>query len=286
MVRRGSSRVEFARRSTAKPGDALNEAALEADRQKILDYYAGKGFSEADVRYTVEQNERLGTARVIFDINEGDKVRIRSVEFEGNTALSDREIRRVIQSKPKGLLNFFSKAGRLSSDALDADIVAIRELYQSKGYIDVEVGPAQMTREDGRVDITFPIREGGQYRVGTVTYAGTQVFGQDELTRNLKIKTGEIYSPQAVRSDIKAISDLYGSRGYVDFPAGADTSPGAAGVVDVAFRVDEGVQSYVEHINISGQHPHQGQGHPPRNRGRAGRHLQHGARGCEQAAAA
>jgi outer membrane protein insertion porin family len=237
---------------SVKSGDTLNEATLEADRQKILDYYANKGFTEADVRYTVQQNERAGTAQVIFEITEGSKMRIRSVHFEGNEVLGAREIRRVIQSKPKGLLNFFSKAGRLSSEALDNDVVAIRELYQSRGYIDAEVAPPRVERSDGRVDITFSIREGAQYHVGSVTYTGAQVFGQDELTKNLKIKTGAIYSPQAVKGDIKAISDLYGSRGYLDFSAGADTNPGGAGIVNVAFHVEEGVQSYVEHINISG----------------------------------
>jgi outer membrane protein insertion porin family len=101
---------------SAKPGDSLNEAALEADRQKIIDYYAGKGFTEADVRYTVEQNERAGTARVTFTVSEGDKVRIRSVSFEGNTVLKDREIKKVIQTKPKGLLNLFAKAAKVSND--------------------------------------------------------------------------------------------------------------------------------------------------------------------------
>ena len=236
---------------TAKPGDTLNEAALEADRQKILDYYAGRGFTEADVRYSVETNERTGAARVIFDVTEGGKVSIRSVNFEVNTAIRDGELKRVVKSKPKGLLNLFSKAGRLSSEALDDDIRAVRELYQSRGFIDVEV-TAQTGRSNGKVDVTFAVREGAQYRVGKVTYEGTQVFGEDELTRNLKIKPGAIYSPQAVRSDIKAIQDLYGSRGYIDFQAGADTNPGGPGVVDVAYRVEEGVQSYVEHINISG----------------------------------
>jgi outer membrane protein insertion porin family len=255
VIVNGPSRLKPGRvrkQISAKPGDALNEAALEADRQKVLDYYAGRGFTEADVRYTIDQNERAGTARVTFEVTEGGKVSIRSVRFEGNKVLKDRELKKVIQTKPKGILNFFSKAGRLNSEALEADVVAIRELYQSKGYIDAEVLPPQVDREDGRVDVTFTIREGAQYHVGNVTYAGTQVFGQDELTKNLKIKPGEIYSPQAVRSDIKAISDLYGSRGYLDFQAGADTSPGAPGLVNVAFRVEEGVQSYVEHINIAG----------------------------------
>jgi outer membrane protein insertion porin family len=72
---------------SSKPGDSLNEATLEADRQKVLEYYANKGFTEADVRYTVDANERTGSARVVFEVNEGGKVAIRSVKFEGNTAV-------------------------------------------------------------------------------------------------------------------------------------------------------------------------------------------------------
>lgn len=236
---------------TAKPGDTLNEAALEADRQKVIDYYAGKGFTEATVTYKVEANEQTGSARVIFDVVEGGKVSIRSVTFEGATAVRNRDMKKVITSKPKGLLELFSKAGRLNTDALDADVRAIRDLYQSRGYVDAEV-TARADRSEGRVDIVFTITEGIQYRVGKVTYAGTQVFPEDELTRTLKIKSGEVYSPQGVRTDIKAIQDLYGTRGYLDFQAGADTSPGGSGVINVGFRVDEGVQSYVERINISG----------------------------------
>jgi outer membrane protein insertion porin family len=55
-----------------------------------------------------------------------------------------------------------------------------------------------------------------------------------------------------VRDEIKRIQDLYGSRGYVDFQAGANTTPGGPQVIDVDFTIEEGVQSYVEKINISG----------------------------------
>ena len=254
VIVNGAERIKASRvrkQITAKAGDTLNEAALEADRQKVLEYYAGKGFTEADVKYTVEMNEQAGTGRVIFTVNEGGKVAIRSVDFEGNENVKERELRKVIKSKPKFLLNFFSKAGRLSSEALDDDQRNLRELYQSKGYIDADVA-WRTDRTDGKVNITFIIKEGAQYRVGAVSYTGAQVFGPDELTKNLKIKTGEIYSPQGVRSDIKAIQDLYGSRGYLDMQAAADTKPGGPGLINVAVRVDEGVQSYVEHINISG----------------------------------
>ncbi len=247
-VKQGRIRKEI----SIKPGDTLNEANLEADRQKILDYYAGKGFTEVDIRYNVETNEKLGTSRVTFTVNEGGKVVLRSVKFEGNSVLRDSEVRKVVKTKPKSLLSFLTKSGRLNGEALDQDANAIRELYQSKGYIDAEVAAPTINRTGDRADVIFTIREGAQYHVGNVSYSGVQVFSQEELTRNLKIKSGEIYSPQAVRSDVKAMQDLYGSRGYLDFQAGADPTPAGGGNINVSFRIDEGVQSYLEHINISG----------------------------------
>jgi outer membrane protein insertion porin family len=81
---------------------------------------------------------------------------------------------------------------------------------------------------------------------------GAKVFTLEEITQGVKLRTGEVYSPQSVRADVKSIQDLYGTRGYIDFQAGADTKPGAGKTIDVTFNLDEGVQSYLEHINISG----------------------------------
>ena len=143
---------------SAKAGDALSEASLEADKQKIMDYYAGKGFGEADVTYKVETNEKAGTARVVFNVSEGGKLAIKSVVFEGNTVFKQKELKKVIKSKPKSLLEIFSKAGRLDQDVLADDTKALRELYQSKGYVDAEVGRPRIDREGSRVTIIFPIK--------------------------------------------------------------------------------------------------------------------------------
>jgi outer membrane protein insertion porin family len=237
---------------SAKPGDALSEASLEADRQKVLDYYASKGFGEADVSYKVEADEKVGTARVSFTVNEGGKMAIKSVIFEGNTAVKESELKKAVKSKPKGLLAIFSKAGRLDQDLLQEDVRALQELYQSKGYVDVEVSQPRIDRQDGKVTIVFPIKEGLQYHVGKVDYVGAQVFTKDELAKGAKIQSGEIYSPQNVRADIKRIQDIYGTRGYIDFQAGADVNASGKGLMDVTYRVEEGLQSYVEHIDISG----------------------------------
>jgi outer membrane protein insertion porin family len=255
VIVNGPSRVKPSRvrkEISVKPGDPLNEATLEADRQKLIGYYAERGFSEADVQYTVEADERRGTARVIFNINEGGKFQIRSVKFQGNEHVKAADIRKVIKSRPKFFLDFLSKGGRVNSDQLRDDQNAIRDLFQSRGYIDVQVADAQLNRDGSRVDILWVITEGPQYKVGKVNFVGIQLLPVDKVEKVLKTRTGNIYSPQNVRSDIKAIEDVYGALGYVDLRIGAAVNPGAAQVVDVEFKLEEGVQSYVEHVNISG----------------------------------
>lgn len=255
VIVNGPSKVKPSRvrkELTTKPGDSLNEAALEADRQKLITYYTERGFAEVDVQYTIEADEARGTARVIFNINEGGKLKIRSVKFEGNETVKAPEIKKVIKSKPKFFLDFLSKGGRVNNDQLRDDQNAIRDLFQSRGYIDVQVADAQINRDGGQVDILWVITQGPQYKVGKVNFVGAELLPTDKLEKVLKTRTGNIYSPQNVRSDIKAIEDLYGALGYVDLRIGAAVNPGANQIVDVEFKLEEGVQSYVEHVNISG----------------------------------
>ncbi len=255
VVIQGASQVKESRlrkEISVKPKDTLNEATVEQDRQKIADYYASKGYTDVAVTVKTDVDEKLGKARIVFTVDEGGKTAIRSVKYEGNTALKGPEIAKVVKTKPKSLLNIFSKAGRLNSELLEDDVKSIRELYQSKGYVDAQVAPPRVTHEGNKVDVVFVITEGPLYHVGKVDYTGAGVFTIDELQKNAKIKTGAVYSPQAVRADVKNIQDLYGSRGYIDFQAGANTGPGANHTVDVVFTLDEGAQSYVERVNISG----------------------------------
>ncbi|MEY5009661.1 MAG: hypothetical protein RLZZ253_800, partial [Verrucomicrobiota bacterium] len=170
-----------------KPGDVLNEASIEADRQKVLDYYAGKGFTEVEVRTRIQSDEAAGTASVSFEVQEGDKVEIRAVRFEGNSAVSTGDLRKAVKTKPKNMLSFLTKSGRVNADQLEQDAIAIRELYQDRGYVDVEVAPARVERSGSEAEVVFELREGRQYRVGKVTYSGAQVITADELAAKAKV---------------------------------------------------------------------------------------------------
>lgn len=236
-----------------KPGDTASEAAMEADRQKILEYYSSKGYTDVQVAYKLDSNDNLGTARVIYSVSEGGKTAIKSVRFEGNSRVSSSELNGVIKTrKYRALLSPVLKTGRLNQDQLGEDVAAIREYYQNHGYSDVQVREPVVNRSNGRVDIVFQISEGAPYKVGTVSFRGGKLFPESEFQRVTKLRSGAVYSPAAVQADVKALQDLYGARGYVDFQAGARPSPGGDHVTDLTFSMEEGSASHVGRINITG----------------------------------
>lgn len=237
----------------SKPGKTLSEAVLEQDRQKILEKYQDKGYSDTKVSYRNELDKETGKVAVIFDVAESGRSIVRRVRFEGNHAFKSRVLIRQVKTRPKTFFSFFTKTGRIEAEKIDDDVTKLREYYQERGYVDVEVsGPRIEPVDGGKVDVTFDIVEGKKYYVGNVAVAGTQVFTPDEIHRGLKTKEGHVFSPKVMRDDAKAMQDLYGSRGYIDTSINVETASAGADLINASFKVEEGTQSYVERVNISG----------------------------------
>ena len=253
----GNSQVSaraLRRKLTIKASRVLNEETLEADRQKLLEYYADKGFEETDIKTAVAMDDRTNTADVTFTITEGLKGSLQRVFFEGNQHISSFQLRKAMkETRGRTLISFIDKSGRLDRNKMRTDLDEVRELYQNKGYIDVDVAEPRVERDaKNNIILRIAIREGGQYRVGTLGFEGTQVFTDAELRRFLKMKEGAIYSPKGLKDDRKTIVDYYGSRGYVDASVAPQGNPSSSNTVALRYKVDEGGRSYVERVNIEG----------------------------------
>ncbi len=235
-----------------KVNGPLDEDAVGTARQDIIDLYRAKGFNDVNVQYRTDTNRARGTSRVVFTITEGPKGAIKDIRFDGNTAFSDRILRKQMKTKRKTIIAFLDKSGRLDEAQLQQDLDAVREWYQDHGYVDVEVGNARRERTNGRLAIVVPITEGTKYYVGHISVKGTKVTTEEKVRALIKLKEGGVYSPKTVREDAKKIADAYGAGGYVDLvivPRGTPTGPGR---LDVTFTIEEGERSFVQRINISG----------------------------------
>src|SRR2546426_2097726 len=237
-----------------KLNQPVNEEQLEEARQKIIEVYQAKGFTDIDVKFRVDAiDEKRGTSRVVYTINEGVKGAVRRIRFEGNEHFSERVLRKQMKTKGKTLISFFDKSGRLDESQLQQDLDSIREWYQNHVYIDVEVKDVRRERsENGPMIITIMIAEGPQYHVNKILISGEKVTTEEKIRALLKMKEGSVYSPKALHDDAKALADAYGSGGYVDLVILPEGTPAGPARVDVHYKIEEGDRSFVQRINIAG----------------------------------
>ena len=233
---------------------AVDEQQLEEARQKIIEIYQGRGFNDVSVEFRVDPiDEKRGTARVVYTINEGAKGAIKAIHFEGNAHFSEAVLRKQMKTRGRTLIYFMDKTGRLDETQLQQDLDKIREFYQDHGYIDVEVKEVRRGRiEKGPMIITIVIAEGPQYHVRKLEVSGYQAANKERILKLLKMKEGSVYSPKQLRDDAKAVADAYGSGGYVDLVILPEGEPAGPAQIDVTYKIEEGTRSFVNRVNIEG----------------------------------
>jgi len=237
-----------------KLNQPVNEQQLQEARQKIIEVYQGRGFTDVSVEFRVDPiDEQRGTSRVVYTVNEGVKGAVSRINFEGNTHFSEKVLRKQMKTRAKTPISFVDKSGRFDDVQLQQDLDKIREFYQDHGYIDVEVKDVRRERtEKGPMILTIVIVEGQQYHVRKLLVTGFENTNEQKIRALLKMKEGSVYSPKQLRDDAKAVADAYGSGGYVDLVVQPEGTPAGPALIDVHYNIEEGVRSFVNRVNIEG----------------------------------
>jgi len=237
-----------------KLNQPVNEQQLEEARQKIIEVYQGRGFTDVSVQFRIDPiDEKRGTARVVYTVTEGVRGAVSRINFEGNTHFNAKVLRKQMKTRGRTPIYFLDKSGRFDEVQLQQDLDKIREFYQDHGYIDVEVKDVRMDRmEKGPMVLTIVIAEGPQYHVRKLAITGYQNTTEQRIRALLKMKEGSVYSPKQLRDDAKAVADAYGSGGYVDLVVQPEGAPAGPALIDVHYNIEEGVRSFVNRINIEG----------------------------------
>src|ERR1044071_2068062 len=186
---------------------AVDEQQLEESRQKIIEIYQGRGFTDVSVEFRIDPiDEKRGTARVVFTVNEGVKGAVSQIRFEGNAHFSQRVLRKQMKTRGRPLISFMDKTVRLDDVQLEQDLDKIREYYQNHGFIDVEIKEVRQDRtQKGPMIITIVISGGPPSRVRNLTVSGYQHSAEARIRAFLKLKEGSVYSPKQLREDAKAV---------------------------------------------------------------------------------
>jgi outer membrane protein insertion porin family len=226
------------------PGGGFDDAAIDAAFKALF----ATGLFE-DVRI-----ERAG-ARLVVRLTEAPL--LDRVVFEGNKKIQDKELARIIESRPRGTLQ---------RATVQADVGRIVEAYRHAGRYDVRVAPQIISRGSGRVDLVYEVTEGKKTAVRQINFTGNRVFGNRQLAAVIKTKAthalsfltgGDEYHPDRVAGDGEQLRRYYRSKGYADASVSvtqAEYDP-AAHAFTLTFAIDEGPLYHFGDVSIASNVP-------------------------------
>jgi len=236
-----------------KVKQAYNPDRIKADTDKIKALYDDKGYYNAEITFATEK-WRDRDVNVIISINEGDLLHVKTITFVGNQAISESELRKVLEVSEWTIFSFITDSGVFKKDKLRDNLNRVKVVYQNNGYIQAQVGEPEITHDKKWIYIKIPISEGRQFKVGTVEITGdTLSVPRPELLDKLNIKKKDYYDREAIAKDIEYLTRVANNDGY----AFAEISPrvdtkDAEQKVDIAYGIKKGNLVYFNRINITG----------------------------------
>jgi outer membrane protein insertion porin family len=237
-----------------KKEQILDLAKIKKNMEKIRELYLQRGFYMADVTHELK---RVGTAEVdvTFRVRENAKVEVRRVNFVGNKAATDGDLRSVMLTQETDLLSFVTSAGTYREDVFQRDMLLLQSYYQDRGYIYVKVHDPkfELSPDKRSLYITIPIEEGIAYTLGKIEFHGELLEDGEKIRQRLRAKSGETFSRSKLGQDIQELTEQYKDKGYayVNIIPQTAVDEGKR-LVDVTFEIQQGSEVKFDRINIRG----------------------------------
>ena len=236
-------------------GQILSDVDISKAINKIREYYYSKHYHNIDINYSIESSGLQPSRKnIIFNINEGKKIKIKEINIAGNSAFSDKKIiKQFKNTKSKNLIFFWR--GKWNEEKFEEDKKILKEYYKNKGYRDFYIVNEQVSlnkTEDGIV-IDLDIYEGPKYFYRNITWDGNVIYSDEELNQRLGIMEGDSFNQIKLMMSISEnVNPLYMDDGYFHFQAIPKITPISKDSLDINFLISEGELVTVRKIIISG----------------------------------
>jgi outer membrane protein insertion porin family len=230
-------------------GDPVDAYGVQEGRDAILRLYHDEGYGEATV--TIDEDLLVQKAILLYRIEEGPRIRVRKILFEGNESFNARKLSGLIETKT---YLWLFRDGRYDPDQVERDAADIQRFYRDEGFLDARVSyRVERSAEGTDLTITFTIVEGQRYSIEEIRFEGNTVFSDEELRAGLSMQPGQPILQREVDRDVKAIQTRYGDQGYIYAEVRAVRVFSATpGLVVVTIQIEEGQQIRVGQVVIRG----------------------------------
>ncbi len=225
----------------------VDEGEIRTSARTLEAAYQEEGYHFVQVTGSLRREGEAGVIR--FQITEGPRVKVESVAVRGNRAFPAGRLQALIGTQPSGLIG----SGYFRQDVLEQDMQLLVAFYRSQGFSRAAAGPpeVQFTSRDTRARVVIPIAEGPRLVVGNIRIQSGTRIPAEALRIALALTPGSPWDPAKAEQGRREVEHRYATQGYLAAGVALETSR-RDGRVDVLLRVQEGPQTRIGRILISG----------------------------------
>ena len=265
------------RRVGVSKENVYDPVKVRAAMRVIKELLAASGHPNATI--TEETEEVSATSLAInFKIDEGDRVRVVEIQFEGNTVFSDGQLRGAMKFvKEAGLITRFKSSDILDREKLEYDLRLVDNYMRSKGYLQARHGEPRvesvgrrrtgfpilplplLSSVDEGLRVTVPIMEGKVYRLGEFKVEGNSIFSEAQIRAVIGLNKGDIADGEKVTKGLfENLKKFYGQQGFIEYtaepvPTFQDNPQNPnEGIVDFTVTIEEGKQFTLRRLEFVG----------------------------------
>ena len=262
-----SEREDLEAKLGLKKGFQVTPNIMDRTKQVIQKFFDGKGFKNVDVE--IEQKDdpaNEGEVIVNINIDKNEKTKIHHITFEGNSALSARDLKKAMKKTNEkfsffndwktSILEMFSTK-KFTTEEYENDKNNIIAKYNEHGYRDaVLLADSVWNYNEKKVDIHIKVDEGQKYYLKDIRFVGNTKYATDYLMAVLGMKPGEVYNQkkldERISTDEDAVSNIYFNNGYLFFNADPVEVDVQGDSIALEIRIQEGPQATINKVLIKG----------------------------------
>ncbi len=244
-----------------QPGQRLRPHLSTEAVQKIKKLYAEDGYLrvnisteyvETSAKNLPSEKVRINTRDLVFNIEEGKKIKLKQIEFVGNDAYPQWRLRYLLKETKQQRWYFFWRSF-YDTDKFEEDKQLLTSFYKNNGYRDFEIVSDSVKYNDNAMNLVVTLKEGPKYRFRNFSWEGQTLYTSEQLKKRLGLSKGDVYNEEEFN---KAVFDrmqgLYMDKGYIYSQIEPKINPIGEDSIDVHFQVTENHMVTVRNILISG----------------------------------
>ena len=260
-VKKGKAE-DLIKETDLKKGKVVNENLLTTTKNYIDNKYKKDGFYNTKVVINTVQDSTFADVKMVVNIDKGDKVKVKSIDFEGNSLISDAKLRKAFKNtKQKNPLRILKKS-KYIKEKYKEDLASVITKYKEKGFRDARIisDSVAYDKTNNTIAIKVQLEEGRKYYFGDIRYLGNTIYTDRQLNSLLGIKKGEVYNGTVLekriadpsKPDGEDITNLYQNNGYLFSNINAVEVRTVNDTIDFEIRITEGPIAYFNKITVVG----------------------------------